>query len=123
MPIKHNRHTIHRLNSVGMVRSYNLIMSIVFRLDQPSYDHDIFTPYGQSRTNNSDPSYAQQTSPPPPIQEIASTSKLSANAATFPHTVPLVTANSTTNADYVTSLQYTIPSQYVSIDNRVSNYC
>ena len=93
--------------------------SLSSHVDQYSYDKETHAHYGQAANSLQ------------PTKDTPMTSKLSANAATFPQGAPLA-ATSPATAFYINPFLYTMPTYYAShqdrsmtypsVDNRVSTY-
>ncbi|CAF3684625.1 unnamed protein product [Rotaria sp. Silwood1] len=99
-------------------QSYHPVTIQSNKYDRSSYDKDFFTHYGQTRLSNNDLLNSSQTTTKDPTP---TTSKLSANAASFSQGAPLTTANPTT-AYYFNPVLYTLPTYYTSHHDRSMTY-
>ncbi|CAF3909136.1 unnamed protein product, partial [Rotaria sp. Silwood1] len=86
------------------------------KYDRSLYDKDFFAHYGQTRLSNNELLNASQTTKDTPM-----TSKLSANAASFPQGASL-TPTSPATAYYLNSVLYTVPTYYTSHHDRTMAY-
>lgn len=108
-------------NKFGIIfLSYSISNNKSIYLDRSSHEKDFFANYGQARISNSELSNASQTS-----KDTLTTSKLSANAASFSQGAPL-TATSPGTTLLVNPVLYPMPTvypdrsmAYPSLDTRV----